>query len=358
MDDVLDDELDRSIQYCPSSAETRLRIIEGLGGRWLPPQGPYEPQRFDAYFRYYSEQCRLAIQDSGPDTILLTHWDIIQSARIIRTEPSKPRNQQACRNGIKRSLRARLPVAEVDDEQLNNAINFVLRLLLMVDIGRLQYGISGAQLQPGVWNRGDLKAFVSETFPPLHSFGSQPRVKLEKVFNGLNLKRFAGIQIIWTDNLADHLRMRDDDTRIAVFHHATFLEYQRNNRMFPDGFVEETLRTLALLLPQYDVPTKNWFRKVQSEFLLDKQAAMCGDLRTEERQIERFLFWQDRLVIVKQVFDEAEPGTLSQWWYDRRKGVQWYTFWVAVLVLILAVFFGVIQCIEGGLQAYKAFYPK
>jgi ABC-type Fe3+ transport system permease subunit len=59
--------------------------------------------------------------------------------------------------------------------------------------------------------------------------------------------------------------------------------------------------------------------------------------------------------MLKDVFDEAEPRSLAQLWYDRRKRVQWYTFWVAVLVFVLAVFFGLVQSIEGALQVYLAF---
>jgi len=81
-------------------------------------------------------------------------------------------------------------------------------------------------------------------------------------------------------------------------------------------------------------------------------------LRTDDRQIEKFKFWRDRIIILKQVFDEAKPSTLLQWWYDRRNGKQWYTFWIAVLVLILTFFFGFVQSIEGALQAYKAFHPS
>lgn len=77
----------------------------------------------------------------------------------------------------------------------------------------------------------------------------------------------------------------------------------------------------------------------------------------EDRQIENFVFWHDRLVILKGFFDEAEPSTLSEWWYDRRKKVQWYTFWVAAVVLILTVFFGLVQSVEGGMQVWKAFNP-
>ena len=79
-----------------------------------------------------------------------------------------------------------------------------------------------------------------------------------------------------------------------------------------------------------------------------------GNLDAESRQMENFGYWHDRLVILKEVYDEARPSTLSQWWYDRRNGVQWYTFWVALLVLILTIMFGLIQCIEGAIQAYVA----
>lgn len=88
-----------------------------------------------------------------------------------------------------------------------------------------------------------------------------------------------------------------------------------------------------------------------------KLARECGQLKKSERQIEKFVYWHDRLVILKQVFDEAEPSTIKQWWNDRRKKVQWYTFWVAALVLALTIFFGLIQCIEGAMQVYKAFNP-
>jgi hypothetical protein len=100
-----------------------------------------------------------------------------------------------------------------------------------------------------------------------------------------------------------------------------------------------------------------WFKKLSSYVKIDPRLIKCGHLRADDRQIENFTFWHDRLVILKQVFDEARPSTLSQWWFDRRNGVQWYTFWVAILVLILTIFFGFAQCVEGALQVYKAFHP-
>lgn len=128
--------------------------------------------------------------------------------------------------------------------------------------------------------------------------------------------------------------------------------------VFPPGFCAETLRTLALLLPSSEKKTKKWFRRHQATQTLDKMAIKCARLRADDRQIDNFHFWKDRLVILKQVFDEAEPSTISQWWYDRRKGPQWYTFWVAMAVLLLTVVFGVVQSVEGALQVYKAYHPE
>lgn len=151
--------------------------------------------------------------------------------------------------------------------------------------------------------------------------------------------------------------MSDDDTKVHIFHHAAFLECQQHSQisLLPDGVAYETLQTLALLFPIADPETKKWFSKEAATAQLDGQVIHCGRLRSDRRQIESFKFWRDRLVTLKQVFDEAKPQTISQWWNDGRNGVQWYTFWVAVLVLVLTVVFGFIQSVEGALQVYASF---
>lgn len=85
---------------------------------------------------------------------------------------------------------------------------------------------------------------------------------------------------------------------------------------------------------------------------------MCRRLGADAREIENFRYWHDRLVVLKQVFDEMEPGSIAHLWNDRRRRVQWYTFWTAVLVVLLTLFFGFVQCVEGALQVYKAYYPS
>jgi hypothetical protein len=93
--------------------------------------------------------------------------------------------------------------------------------------------------------------------------------------------------------------------------------------------------------------------------LIDGNAIKCRPLTTKDRQIRNFVFWHDRLVMLKQVFDEADPKTVRQWWSDRRKPVQWFNFWFAVALLVgLTVFFGLVWSIEGAIQVYKAYHPS
>lgn len=126
---------------------------------------------------------------------------------------------------------------------------------------------------------------------------------------------------------------------------------------------------MALLFPQDEFGTTRKFHRGKVDWLQDLIASharhqiiddgigRCGTLRAEERRIERFPFWRDRLVILKQAFDEASPTSLSQWWHDRRSGERWYTFWVAILVLMVTAFLGLVQCVESALQVYKAYHP-
>jgi len=153
--------------------------------------------------------------------------------------------------------------------------------------------------------------------------------------------------------------MAEDDKIVAIFHHASFLQTlkRQKNALYPPGLIDETLRTLALLFPKDDRATKKYVLSLPSTPPIDQHLAKIGQLHLDDRQIETYQFWHDRLVILKQAFDESRPEVLSQWWHDSRNGYQWYTFWVAVFVLFLTVFFGLVQSIEGAMQVYKAYHP-
>ncbi|KUI66045.1 hypothetical protein VM1G_01349 [Cytospora mali] len=299
------------------------------------------------FWNYYIKECTYALYDRGRYVALRTHRDVVEVAAQL--------DSGLLRSEIKDNLRTKLTTPHHnEDELLENSIDLVSGLLLMMDCGTFVHGFSGRTEL--LWKQGSLRQHLADHFGETPVLGHDG-VKLEKNFIARNLGRIAGLEIVWTDNLVDHLRMSDDDTKVHIFHHASFLECQRYSQksLLPEGVATETLQTLALLLPSADPETRTWFLKMVATTGLDTRAIQCGRLSSDRRQIEKFRIWRDRLVTLKQVFDEAQPKTLSQWWYDRRNGVQWYTFWVAILVLVLTIVFGLIQSVEGALQVYASF---
>jgi hypothetical protein len=183
----------------------------------FPGEKPHFEAYFDAYFKYYAEQCNLiGCHHNGEYSSVETHRDIMTIAQLLRK--SLPRTE------VRKRMSDFLKSANNSQPgEHENSINLVARLMLMVRIGKVPHECSkGRYLN---WEEGDLREFVYNCFAPPVTRGHD-RIKVEKSFNALNLQRIGGIKIWWTDNLADHLRMVDDDKGLFIFHHASFLEHQ------------------------------------------------------------------------------------------------------------------------------------
>jgi hypothetical protein len=129
--------------------------------------------------------------------------------------------------------------------------------------------------------------------------------------------------------------------------------------VLPQELLEETLQTLALLIPCFSTKCKKWFDKARktTQIPLDIKAReqMLG---TRGRNLSKYAYWGERLSLIKQAYDESEPKRLSQWWSDRRNGARWYAFWGAiVLVIFLTTIFGTIASVTGIMQVYIAYNP-
>jgi hypothetical protein len=104
-----------------------------------------------------------------------------------------------------------------------------------------------------------------------------------------------------------------------------------------------------LLFPAKDKSTKRWYKKLDDLEDLDEMVMHCGV--PTNRNIGDYHYWRDRLIILKEHFDEPQKRTWRQLWNDRREGIQWYTLWVAVAC---TVFFGLVQSVVGMLQLWKS----
>jgi hypothetical protein len=211
--------LDESIQLEPISIDTKCEILSNLWDLNLTSADFYDGNSdYEAYFAYYIEQCNLALHDGGRHIWARTHRHIVDIAQHLKNSLT--------RDEIKKILEHKLPIPKPDNvkELLDSSIDLATRLLLMMEFGRLQYGFSG--LKKLAWDNGSLEDRIKNHFQVSQRLG-QESIKLEKIFNTRNLGRIAGLEIEWTKNLADHLHLIDDDKKVMIFHHASFLECQQ-----------------------------------------------------------------------------------------------------------------------------------
>ncbi|KAK4188813.1 hypothetical protein QBC35DRAFT_514492 [Podospora australis] len=275
----------------------------------------------------------------------VSHQGIIKLALVMKTGQK--------REEVLQSLGTKYTTADI--EALGGTVDLVARLLLMLDVGKPARNRMWTGRAFRSWNEGTIQAFTSNIFVTQTS-NRHHGIRLDTDFNARNLDAIGGLKVELTNNLFDHLEVVDiaGETTVMIFHHATFLKNQKT-ALFPDGFVHETLQTLALLFPQnkWYKESKAWYHKHRAGMAdADPSVLECGPLTMTS--IDDYQFWRDGLVRLKLIFDQAKPRTLRQWWNDRREGSQWYALWVAVG---FTIFFGLVQSIEGALQVYKAYHP-
>ncbi|KAI4210005.1 MAG: hypothetical protein LQ351_007112 [Letrouitia transgressa] len=311
---------------------------------------------FESYFARYSNLCNLAVLRNRQIEVL-THGQLLEAISQLRS-PAWPRET----THIIAALVIKESQTDVDRGFAETLIDLAASVWSSIAIGKFPGDISNDE--PVEWRQGALftrlsdPEFSGSLVGKLFSghYATNEVVKLPQSFTAAYLEQVGGIQIRWTNNLADHLLLKDDDTKLMLFHQVSALRLHKASpdSLFPPALVDETLRTISLLIPPVLGACNPWFQAEQQKQQVDENAGLCDRLNSSERQIDRFVFWRERLVLLKRTFDEAEPRTLSQLWWDDRRKSQWFTFWVAVLVFIVTVFFGVIQSVASIVQAWAS----
>ena len=320
------------------------------------------------FSHWVEDQC----EGAAPQVSATTYQELLHILNCLQSK-SKTISRAGIADHLRQNVSAVGPTTKtaVTDESLNASLTLAARLWSSMSIDSIPHCLT-----PGYyvsWNNDEhFNDVLGKAFCPKPQ--STESITLPKVFTAANIEMIAGIKVQWSSNLADHLVLKDDDSKVTIFYHASFLELSRNpNRYFQilrstvspllvtdndlrtllqHDLIEETLRTLALLIPSHDARSRRWFREKQRVKKLDPRAGSYRSSIASTRQIDKYHYWRDRLVILKQTFDDSEPNTIASWWYDDRKKVQWYTFWVAALVLLLTVVFGLIQSISAVVQAW------
>jgi hypothetical protein len=105
---------------------------------------------------------------------------------------------------------------------LDGSLKLATRIFAMISIGPLASEISAKHSLP--WTQGTFSDAVHDYFnqPPHIELDSKDDV-VSKDLTCHSIERMSGIEVLWTDNLLDHLRLVEGDKKLCVFHHASFL---------------------------------------------------------------------------------------------------------------------------------------
>ncbi|KAK4200987.1 hypothetical protein QBC40DRAFT_325312 [Triangularia verruculosa] len=197
--------------------------------------------------------------------------------------------------------------------------------------------------------------------------GPDDRRGFSNSFTLANMAILTSFNILWTDDLMQHLYMEDFASSgnthfvptVYVFHHVSIL-WELWNFSDVDGghpyrdLAFETLKTLGLLMPG-DVNSMIWFNKLRNENMTTKQGVdhpVCridrdsqhqvkiprlvwGEwkykMETVSRRVSNFHFYKHRLLALEARFDRASPQGLTGFWLDRRNKREWCATWIAIL---------------------------
>ncbi|KAF8541814.1 hypothetical protein BDD12DRAFT_803383 [Trichophaea hybrida] len=195
-------------------------------------------------------------------------------------------------------------------------------------------------------------------------FATEVRI-LDNNFHILNLERLADIELVPTNNLADHLYL-DEETgrrRLFIFRCGYFLSaHLAPSRrtahclnIFDEEFLLETRQTYKLLFPPIRQDCTKYLRELQEDLKFDEDLGRLpiGSTPPMEPPFvpSDFKFYGKRLAMLSKTLNSSNPTSLSQLWYDRRNKQTWYTMWIAIVVFLLTLFFGFASIIIGGLQS-------
>jgi len=214
--------LDGMANEDPIPEETRIGIVNGLWHDNTTSKTTTELHKWQAYFHYYTAECRTTIgYENGEHTFVRKHKDITKIAKQLEDGKSKKEVKELLyqMDTQQRSL-------DIKDRMAEGSVRMVARLISMVDIGPIPYGIRVRT--PIAWEDENLslKEFLSDHFK--ESFISAGKIKFDENFTALNLHRFTGLRVRPTNNLVDHLQLLENDTELCIFPHVTFLEEQQN----------------------------------------------------------------------------------------------------------------------------------
>ena len=161
-------------------------------------------------------QCR---DQEVADHCAKTQVDIIDIVHHVRSNVSSSLSD--LRDSL-RHIHNRFPS---DAVKLSNSIELAVRLWLMIDIQNVKAGAYQTLDRAWPWPETSSLVEVVQSLRRRAPHGFVATQQLPEVFNAFDMKRMAGFEIRWTDNLSNHLCI--DEKVIWLYYHVSVLMRMR-----------------------------------------------------------------------------------------------------------------------------------
>ena len=228
------DPLDEDIRD-PVTVQARVAIMQDL---W-PDRATLSSKElylvWDAYFEHYTRHCNTLFpptQSLRKDAI--THRELLQFIHLLEGAADREKIRKLPQDETKRSELARkiqgnswrFPAGSGYDATMNDLIVLSARILTMTTLAGPPVSFDKWRSMCVLpWDIGSLQNAVHSYFnqsPGIPIQSKDDIVGVDLTF--YNIERVSGIKMIPTDNLLDHLLLVDEDKKLCVFHHVSFLK--------------------------------------------------------------------------------------------------------------------------------------
>jgi hypothetical protein len=198
--------------------DDQLLILSNLWPTDDPPTW-INPDLWKIYFSYYTNECNQASEDGGDFITVRSHQDVIDIAKDLQAGCTKSDLKQKLAL-LKSSLRTNDEI----NRMAEGSARLAVRLVAMTDVGSIGSDRMAGHKTVVPWNEQQI---LSSALANYFTVGSSvPKTsQFDQYFSAFSIRRFAGLEIIWTDDLAQHLRLVDYDRKLCIFHHVTFLRH-------------------------------------------------------------------------------------------------------------------------------------
>ena len=244
--------------------------------------------------------------------------------------------------GLKRPvLREKLCERNVnaDVTSLNRSIDLGLRLCCMVNVRETAFKMQTSQIPAVQWDdESTLQNFIDRLFPATAWPITHRDGRVDPYFTAANMVRVCGLKLRWTSSLEDHWRFDRRAKVLWVFPYKKclkrYIEGHKSNQspLLPLRVLTETMDSLNLLFPHWDDKTISLLHKHKQTFY---QVGSFHGPRSLD--LHEFVYWRDRILEVYEEVFRSPPASWAQLWSDQRNPQQWWTFWIALVILALTV---------------------